>query len=1100
MTITVLTPSKQCNARDKTDRKHFHNGKSVNGHYKKPYHYDVVDTIPRQIGRDELETIEAILIEQEKSQDDFILLFESVLKETTNIRATKMYLANDIQRNVIQLDFDGTYEGANSLTIDERVAIAIELIPSLEGVGMVAHLSNKAGFKEVYPDYMALRIYVELDRPAGNKGLRTIFEPYGLGTPIGLDHTLYSNRRKHLIQRPSISGENAPLEFASRYLKKPGGKLSLEKMVKSEHYLKCLSTTKEQKKITTTLPSSQSVPTDKELSVLTEFAANGGFDRTPRHSAHFKMLAQSIWKHQNESVIVEVICENPKILGSKTRETLEEQVQSIHTQNKKYFDTDVSLKDFDYRISRNHKDLQEADLGELNSLVEDAINKDTPLGILLRSPHGSGKTMAVLPMLYELLSKKIVGREVSLAYVTGLRSITTGTTRKLQGTIKNIVCYLDENQEIRQEVIEDAQSIAIGLKSLERLNKSYDLVFVDESEDAGMWAATFDNTFHNALVQLMAHSKIFVVADADASTLTYSLASRAQEYGKHQLALIDNEGSWIQGTTATLLSKRYQAYDKIVDLTKDGKKTFVHVDYAKDTLLATTQALNKQLGDKKVVSFCSQKGCSLTLSDKYNIYGMTGLQQLCEKPEETIDYLFSKGFQVIMVSPCIQKGWRYNSLKNRFDATVGVYIYDFITAPTIVQRTQRCVGVTNHYLFIQPSNTYIDTNGYQSILEEELANSIYGGIDAIRSNPLRHNKEISNEATLVNGRHKTNIKLHFYYVWTFFGGHISHLEAKGDSQYNEIKRLLKEAKKDLRLQEAQEIQNDPDRLRGLIDRFIVLTNEGHLELPNGLEDIIKLISKLSSYEHHRIDCEKVLRTLFATEEKAKEWDRFGTSYLDNRDMDEESKTERSLLNSDGGGHAKIWVLLDLINREIWNTSDKDLKDVIEWDKQRPLAIYVDDIQKTSYSGVFKNYRQFYLDRLPTLTRYKHPTTFFVKLLELVFQCKVKYGNAKDAVEVNKALIFHYMDKGIIKKTKQAFPHKNTRLVADHLRNKIMRGLHINPIEQEYLNNSGKILVVHLPEILPSKYFDLYELLQMRYQRESDKSYLREQEIEAILNV
>ena len=64
----------------------------------------------------------------------------------------------------------------------------------------------------------------------------------------------------------------------------------------------------------------------------------------------------------------------------------------------------------------------------------------------------------------------------------------------------------------------------------------------------------------------------------------------------------------------------------------------------------------------------------------------------------------------------------------------------------------------------------------------------------------------------------------------------------------------------------------------------------------------------------------------------------------------------------------------------------------------------------------------------------------------------------------------------------------------------MRGLHINPIEQEYLNNSGKILVVHLPEILPSKYFDLYELLQMRYQRESDKSYLREQEIEAILNV
>ena len=51
------------------------------------------------------------------------------------------------------------------------------------------------------------------------------------------------------------------------------------------------------------------------------------------------------------------------------------------------------------------------------------------------------------------------------------------------------------------------------------------------------------------------------------------------------------------------------------------------------------------------------------------------------------------------------------------------------------------------------------------------------------------------------------------------------------------------------------------------------------------------------------------------------------------------------------------------NREIWNTSDKDLKDVIEWDKQRPLAIYVDefmnpmlpsgiDVQKSDAKTVF----------------------------------------------------------------------------------------------------------------------------------------------------
>ena len=248
--------------------------------------------------------------------------------------------------------------------MEERVKTATRLMPSLEGVGMVAHLSNKAGFKDVYPNHIALRLYVELERPTGNKALCKIFKIYGLGSDIGLDHTLYSARRKHLIQRPSISGDNTPLEFPIRSLKIPGKKLSLEKMVVSQHYKNALARIEVEQKVVTTLPSSHSVPSDKSLAVLTEFAANDGFNRTPRHHAHFKMLAQAIWKHQNEGVILDVICDNPKILGSKTRETLEAQVQSIHERNKEYFDTDISLKEFDYRISRNHKDLQDADLDE----------------------------------------------------------------------------------------------------------------------------------------------------------------------------------------------------------------------------------------------------------------------------------------------------------------------------------------------------------------------------------------------------------------------------------------------------------------------------------------------------------------------------------------------------------------------------------------------------------------------------------------------------------------------------------------------------------------------------------------------------------------
>jgi hypothetical protein len=1097
VTITVLTPSYPESGR--TDQKIFVDGiKKNKSHSEYPASYDVVHTIAREVGRNELETVYKILKEQEQNSKDWVLFFEAPLDQHTKIRADKMHLESDILRYVIQLDFDGTYAGANSLPLQERVERAIRLMPSLEDVGMVAHLSNKAGFIDEYPNHLALRLYIELDEATVNPRLRSIFQPYGLGSEVGIDHKLFSQRRKHLIQRPQAYGTKLPKEFPERCLKIPGGKLSLKKMVRSEHYLAAAAHVEDEDKVLTTLPSNHSVPSNKELAALDAFANSDGFDKTPRHYAHFKMLSQAIWKNQNEAVILDIICGNPKILGSKTRESLEQEIQNCHAKNKKYFDTDISLKEFDYRICRNHKDLQDADLDELFEQVSHAITKDTPLGIVLRSPHGSGKTMAVLPMLYELLSKKIVNRKVSLAYVTGLRSITTGTTRKLQGTIKDIVCYLDDKHEIRQEVIEEAHSIAIGLKSLGRLNKSYDLVFVDESEDAGMWAATFDNTFHNDLVMLMAKSKVFVVADADASSLTYSLAERAQEWGHQKLAFVDNKGSWIQGTTATLLEKQHQAYDKIIDLVRDDKKVFAHVDFAKDTLLATTNALNAELGETKVVSFCAKNGCSLKLSDNYKIYGMSGLHKLSEDPEETIDYLFSKGFQAIMVSPCIQKGWRYNSTVNNFDATVGVYIYDFITAPTIVQRTQRCVGVTNHYVFIQRVTNWVDAEKYEKILEEELSNSIYGGLDAIRSNPLRHNKEISNQATIINSRHKANIKLHFYYLWAWFGGKISHLEAKNDSEYKEIKRLIASSKKQLRLEEAREYRNCPDMLKGLIDRFELFSEKQKLRIRNiELEDIVDLLKRLERYEQREIDCQKVLRTLFATEETARDWDMYGAAYLDTERWKEEEITRRSLLNNDGGGHAKIWQLLHLINTEIWNKDNKDLRNIIARDKQNPIAIQTDFIGSTQFAKAFRNYREFYLGKLPSLKKYKDPLTFYKQLIQLVFQCKVKHPKADKVSEYTNALIRYYMDIGEIKKTKETKKGTNGAIASKKVRNKIMRGIKLHPTEEDFLNNSGKIMVIYLPDILPKKYYEMYLLLQIRYQMESTKDYKREMAFEAI---
>ena len=594
------------NGRRKTDSKHFVKGKSDKEYYQHPFKYNVVCTVKRDPKTDELDTLEEILEEHEKENNVWILLFEGLTTgQDKSIQATKDYLEDDIPRYVIQLDFDGTYKGANFLTIEERDAIAVELLPVLEGVRRVAHLSNKAGFVKEYPDHLALRIYVELESNSNNPALFKVFEPFGLSSTVGIDHTLFSNRRKHIMQRPTVGDEYRPIEFEQRILKVPGGKLSIETMKKTEQWLEASKDFQKMKKVASTITASHIKASAEELAGLTELAATGYFDKVPRHSAHHTILARGIWKNQNEDVLMDVICNDPRILGStKTRKDLEAQCASIHKHNKKYFDSDIARKEFDYRLEVDSNDLKDADLSALLSQLTTSVRTGKPLGLVCRSPHGSGKTMALLPMIYKCLAEQYPDRPIRLCYISGLRSIVTGTTRKLKADIQNIECYLDQDGAVIQQTIDTADSIAIGAKSLERVTKTYDLVFCDESEELGLWS-TWDNSFHNKLVEIMGQSKVFVMADADAAEMTYSLAVRAQEYQQHSLAMLDNAGSWIQGSYLTILEKRYQAYYKIIEEVKAGKLVFVHVDYAGDTLLASCAALNQQLEDRKVVSFCS---------------------------------------------------------------------------------------------------------------------------------------------------------------------------------------------------------------------------------------------------------------------------------------------------------------------------------------------------------------------------------------------------------------------------------------------------------------------------------------------------------------
>ena len=132
-----------------------------------------------------------------------------------------------------------------------------------------------------------------------------------------------------------------------------------------------------------------------------------------------------------------------------------------------------------------------------------------------------------------------------------------------------------------------------------------------------------------------------------------------------------------------------------------------------------------------------------------------------------------------------------------------------------------------------------------------------------------------------------------------------------------------------------------------------------------------------------------------------------------------------------------------------------------------------------------------------MNAYKSPKLFFKKLMELVFQCKVKYGEPKHVTEIKAELIKDYMDRGFIKKSKNLKPNTNDRLCSDILRKRIMRGDRPSNAEKDYVNHSGKIIVLTLPQILPTAYYERYEYLSMRYEEARIKPNVKEELFEVI---
>ena len=942
--------------------------------------------------RDLYDTIQLI----EKENLPWIIVNEKVKRKDGGrfrLSANEGWLEENCYRSWIQFDIDTEEPQANLLSLRARLEKALAGLPFLTpsndapSVGMVVQLSNKAGLQS-YPDRLALRIYVELkEKDYTNALVKHALEPYEDIT----DTNMFNRASVHLVQPPEVHGDVQRVIDGPTCVYIPGEPLSLATLKDTPGY--------DQQKtrvdtFKTTLKGLGSFsPDGEQMQKWRELAAQGHFE-SKRDALHFKILAQAQWRNQNGRAVIEALVREPTGYGTimgeqRGRKDLEEQLEAVERGHRTHFLEYLDNYSFHHYLpDPATPDLRNAELPELVELVKRNIANEVPTSIAIRSPHGSSKTTAILPLVKDAM-KEVLGRPIRILYICTLRSIIRGTCKELR-----IACYIQKDGTIEKEFICKPDEIGICLKSIHHLEgKIFDLVILDESEELGMWASWEANN-HPLLLKFMANAKISICQDADAGDLTYSLIDRASRYRETELALLQNSASWIaqQHHKLILVQKEIQIWDEICTEVANGGFCFVHVDFAdkigKENLKAIETAFNNYFGEATAKSFCdkSPRDELIRLEQEKNTY---------------IPELYQQGIRIILVSPKIQSGWRYTA-EPLFTATYGVYRHNFIPAPMIVQRTQRGTHTSNHYVYVTPTRTWTDidalTNDLNTYTEEKATFSKIG--------PRNEGHELAVEATAKKQKMLDNVKLHLAIYWDSFGGALQFMEAlEVDAEvHKHFNKLVSDAKKQLREEDAIAILEDEHKL----EQFRLMFNAGmdfldpieigELKTPGELLPLIDLFDMESM---HHATAREMLELL-------------------QMDTDVISRDEfiDSILSADKGssvGRYQLKLLIDAIDQIVPTEIDGGLLGFL---KQPNKIMVIETEALSEVDGILKRYRDVFRARLgKEFSRTTRADTALKTIFKKIFLCDVLHDktNSDNKPRAKNALIQHYKDRGYLQK-------------------------------------------------------------------------------------
>lgn len=1035
---------------DREARKHFIDGEGQD--FVFPYLYEVLDF--RTTENESLAVIDAWCDRVEREDLNAII----ILNAPHNVHIGQIFRRNgidmpkDAKTSIVLLDSDGESgvgEPVNTLVAQERTQIIQDELSHILAPehAVRVRLSNKA-FLSNHPTKIACWHFIQLTKPASYAEIRKAFKPWhGTKRLNQIDPATMNFNSALFIRRPLLQNSNcekvaSPIVGDIGYLRE-GKKVDIESICATKEY---------KKQVSNDVALNNSISNQSTFAeaskVIEELADEGHFENN-RHIEHMKIISKAIWVWNDHRPMIELIANNPKILGEeRTKEILQAEASARHSAFRKTFECEIEgepplwNQDYAYREVIDEIDLEKASFKALTNYLSGVNYKAI---LLCKSAHGTSKTNGLIKRLRREL-KKNVNRPIRELYICNRISNVLGSAKKLE-----LYCYLKEDGVTVNQFLYDQDTLAICLHSLDKIidkngyRVTFDLVTIDESEAVALDAA-WQNDCHNYLRDIGIDATLILMLDADLGDLSFSLARQISEGNGNELAALFNTASHIRGKTFHILDSELDGYATIARLLKQGKTVYAHLDIANQEtdkrLTAIADYFNNLYGDDIAVAIDSK----LAKRKKY--------RGIITDPDTHLKEMLDNGIRLFIVSPVIETGWRYGGSKDfqgkYFNATVGIYKLARHTAPTILQATQRCVGVEEHYLVVPRKCSYVDLDeyerqAYEAIQQEHEKEQRTLDLRKVKAR-LTYGDEAQIEAQKKKEKQLSNVMLHLRYLLQDYGA-FAELQEPLELTEDEakIKALIKEESDEQFLYDISALFDD-DNERQQLAAFFGL-NEIY-----DLDTCVELYQRREKIVEHAADIEELLYVATSTEQERRSWGRY--PYW------------KSAYKKDSAipHYAQYGFVLDAMLKSVEEASGVNLLEGLMTGNPREIAVDTTALRTKEVVAAVEAHERFLRPKVSAFTQKATEITYLRRILTQLLDLDVKgKSKSKGLVEAKQNIIRDYMEHGIIRRSKDLRVNSNIKIVNATIRNKIATGLELSLLEEEYLEHTDKILRVSLKD-------------------------------------